>query len=126
MKRFLQKRNDRRVNDQLQAQNDLADCIIETNGLSQPRPEYSYKPIKEDGYIRLFLLRTEHGAVDRQVRGQLVVKPLKAIEDDYVAISYVWGKEVLSKKIIIEQDNDEFEIMITENLYATLTEVAVV
>ena len=126
MKRFLQKRNDRRVNDQLQAQNDLAYCIIETNGLSQPHPEYSYKPIKEDGYIRLFLLRTEHGAVDRQVRGQLVVKPLKAVEDDYVAISYVWGKEVLSKKIVIEQDDDEFEIMITENLYAALTEVAVV
>ena len=43
-----------------------------------------------------------------------------------MAISYVWGEEDSLKKIVIEQDNDEFEIIIIENLYAALTEVAVV
>ena len=121
MKRFLKKRNARRALNQWQAL--LAE---EAMGHWQPRLEYSYKPINEDRHIRLFLLCTMHDAVDREVRGRLVAKPLEAAKDDYIAISYVLGGEDLSKNIVIEEDGEEFEIMITENLHAALTEIAIV
>ena len=126
MKRFLQRRRDRRADDQLQALEDLADSFREALQIPVFRPEYPYEPINDDHHIRLLLLHTQHAAVDRRVRGDLVVKPLEAVKDKYSAISYVWGGEKLSKSIVIEEDGGEFDIMITENLYAALTEIAIV
>ena len=104
----------------------MVDDLLEANQVPIPRPEYPYRPINDDDHIRLLLLHTQHAAVDRRVRGSLVVKPLEAVKDEYVAISYVWGGQALSNNIVIEQDSDEFEIMITGNLHAALTELAIV
>ena len=113
------------MDNQSQATEDFF-ALIELFRSCQPRPEYSYKPLNEDHHIRLFLLCTMHDAVDREIRGELVVKPLEAVKDDYMTISYVWGGEDLSKNVVIEEDGEEFETMITENLHAALTEIAIV
>jgi hypothetical protein len=51
-------------------------------------PHYSYKPIRDDGFLRYFVL--DPGKGEQPLNGSLIIRHIEE-EIDFDAVSYVWG-----------------------------------
>ncbi|KAF6812741.1 het domain-containing protein [Colletotrichum musicola] len=77
--------------------------------------KYVYKPITNQGFIRILTLSP--GAPGDDLRGELGILNTGICPDEYEAISYVWGNSSRSRVILC----GGAKILITENLHEALS-----